>query len=126
MKKIKVFSLTVLFCATMAFGFSTPAYSQHKASPELRIHKRVQKLKQQLELTDDQATKIESIYLDREQKMAHLPKDSTTDPKAFKKQKRAINKNATNQISGLLSEQQRQKWQAMKAKKKQMPAKSEE
>ena len=103
----------------ISISFTTKVFGQkaHGQKAEMRIENRVQKMKDALNLSDDQVAKITTIFRDAQQKVKTV-KTSTTDTVAFKTQRKEINKDAQNQIKQVLSEDQRKKWKDMKKNEK--------
>jgi hypothetical protein len=78
----------------------------------------------QLNLTPDQAAKLEPILADRDQKIAALRADASLAPDAARKQMHAIRQSTEQQLSTVLSPGQLQQLRSMQHshKNQQQPA----
>src|ERR1022692_2973303 len=116
MKLLKKLQILILGLALSGKAFFS-ANAQQKMTPDQRVAARVQKMKDNLNLTPDQVGKITTIYSDAQQKMTAL-RNSGADPASTMQQRKEINKNAETQVSALLTPEQITKWKAMKEQMK--------
>ncbi|HEY4144444.1 hypothetical protein [Pinirhizobacter sp.] len=78
-----------------------------------------QRLTKMLNLTPDQSNKIAAILQQRQQQMASLKSDNGADPMAQRQKVREAMKSSQSQIDAVLTDAQRQQWQAMREKMRQ-------
>ncbi len=101
----------------LALGFGTLAVAQppqaqtHKSDP-IRETKRLSK---ELSLTPDQQSQIGLILADRQQRIAALSADTTSDPKSLRKQRKAIMMDTQQKISAILTPAQQQQLATLKS-----------
>ena len=89
-----------------------PAH-QHRAPNPNRETKRLTK---QLNLTTDQASKVEPIIADRDQKTAALAADTTLSPDARRAQMKALHHDSEKQLAAILTPDQLQQMKSMHRK----------
>lgn len=77
-----------------------------------------EKMKQALNLSDDQVAKIKAIRQEARQKMQALKDDKTKDRAAFKDQRKAIRDDEERKVEALLNKDQLAKYQQMKEQRK--------
>jgi Spy/CpxP family protein refolding chaperone len=68
-----------------------------------------------LNLTDDQKTKVDPILADERQKTSAVMQDATLSPEDKRAKIAEIRKNTTAQLQPILTAEQFQKWQRMRA-----------
>jgi Spy/CpxP family protein refolding chaperone len=89
---------------------------QNQSVPQPRTpdpHRQAMRIARELNLTAQQASQIEPIFAERDQKIATLRGDSSIDPKTARKQMHAIQMNARSQLSSVLTPDQMKQLQAM-------------
>lgn len=101
-------SVAVAQDAATAPAAPTPAAAKHH-----NPHKMVNKMAAELNLTDDQRTKIEPILAERQEKMEALKADTATAPAAKKEQFRAIMKKSNADLAAVLTPEQQEKMKSM-------------
>jgi len=117
MKTVKILSLTLLmsvFCVGMTFAQQQVQQGQKvKATPEERAAKQVDMMKQSLNLTPDQVTKLQTVQtqFNKDQAQARATKNGA--PEDMKAKKDAYNA----QVKSILTPEQYQKYQDMRANK---------
>jgi len=116
MNKLKVFSLAVL-AGILSVGFVPDAKAQGPGGHGQGLENRVQKMKENLNLNDDQVAKVTAILKEQRQKMMAL-RNSGADQAAMKTQRQQSMRDGDAQISALLTPDQRTKWETMKAEMK--------
>jgi len=72
-----------------------------------------------LNLTPDQSNKIAAILQQRQQQFTALKSDSSADPMAQRQKVRDLMKSSQSQIDAVLTDTQRQQWQAQREKMRQ-------
>jgi periplasmic protein CpxP/Spy len=100
-------ALAFMLAGTLAA--SPLAFAQQSAPPAARTadpHRQAARLSKELNLTPDQASKVEPILADRDQKVAALRANTTMAPADAQQQMRAIQKGAQQQLSTILTPQQ--------------------
>jgi protein CpxP len=123
-------TLPLVASLLIAFGVSGAALAQdtpdaaqptgamqghHQPDPEHQA----QRLTKMLNLTPDQSNKIAAILQQRQQQFAALKSDSSADPMAQRQKTRDLMKSSQSQIDAVLTDAQRQQWQAMREKMRQ-------
>lgn len=78
-----------------------------------------QHLTKMLNLTPDQSNKIAAILQQRQQQFTALKSDSSADPMAQRQKMRDLMKSSQSQIDAVLTDAQRQQWQAQREKMRQ-------
>lgn len=73
----------------------------------------VAKMSEKLNLTDEQKTQITPIIADRQQKMEALRADTSTDRREKGQKMRAIYQDSDTKIKAVLTDDQKQKYEAM-------------
>jgi len=117
MKLLKIFRIAIV-AVTISLTGITVGHAQQKMSPDQRVQMRIDKMKTELNLSDDQISKIKPILMDAQQKMMDMRK-SGADPEAMKTQRKSIMMDSDKQITALLNPEQQQKYNTMKAQMKQ-------
>ena len=121
-KTLCLAALTTLFTGSLLVAQqSAPDTTQAPASGASHHHrhhapdpnKQTAHLTKALNLTSDQASKVEPILADRDQKMAALQADTTLSPKDMHKQMRAIHMGTEQQLEGVLTPDQVQQMKSM-------------
>jgi len=101
-------SLALALSGTLAFAQQDTAppapAKQHIRNPEREIAR----LAKRLNLSADQAAKVQPILADRDQKIAALQGDTTISPMIMQQQMRAIHKQAKEQLATILTPDQLQ------------------
>lgn len=118
MKTPFLLSGALLLATSAAFGLPQPlpqeptppaAGARHMPTPD----EIVQRMSQQLNLTDQQKDQIKPIIADRQQKMQALREDTSMErPEKMQKMK-AINQDSDTKIKAILTDEQKQKYEAM-------------
>jgi len=78
-----------------------------------------QHLTKMLNLTPDQSNKIAAILQQRQQQFTALKSDTSADPMAQRQKVREQMKSSQSQIDAVLTDAQRQQWQAIREKMRQ-------
>jgi periplasmic protein CpxP/Spy len=105
MKKVTFAVLGIL----VLLNFNFASAQRRGGNPDKKIEKRVQKMKEDLNLSDDQVNKITAIFKEARQKQVEL-RNSGADSASMRKSMREINKETRSQVKLVLSEEQRKKW----------------
>ena len=116
MKLLKIFRIAFIAVAISLLGI-TNGHAQQKMSPDQRVQMRIDKMKTELNLSDDQMSKIKPVLMDAQEKMMALRK-SGGDPETMKTQRKTIMMDSDKQITALLNPDQQQKYNTMKAQMK--------
>jgi hypothetical protein len=115
MKKLIASFLVIVFISF----FSSQATAQKRgAHADARLQKRVQEMKVQLNLTDEQVTKITAVLKNARQKMA-AARAAGGDSTGMAAKRKAINKNTQHELKLVLTTEQVEKWKALRKSKKQ-------
>jgi periplasmic protein CpxP/Spy len=88
---------------------AAPAHRHHKPNPE----RETARMTKQLNLTSDQAAKVEPILADRDQKMEALWSNTALAPQDKHQQMRAIHQSTQQQLDAVLTPDQVQQLKAM-------------
>lgn len=115
MKKI-IFSLC--FIATVAVNSFAQAEKHPKKSPEERTEKITAKLTKELDLNDDQKTKVKQIVLKREKERASLHEQFQTDKNKFKEANKKNKTAEEDELKGVLTSAQMEKYKTQRAEMK--------
>ncbi|NRF40033.1 hypothetical protein [Pedobacter foliorum] len=112
----------LLIVCGLLFSIVTLAQAQsghHKKmeSPEARAKMSAEKLAKKLDLSKDQRTRVEDIYLEESTAMANESKDETGDKEAKKAAMMKIHSESDAKIMTELTEAQKQKYEAWKMDK---------
>lgn len=89
---------------------STAAPGQH-GMPDPQ--KQTERLTRKLQLTPDQAAKIEAILQNRQQQMQQMRADTSSSPHDQHQKMRALKQDTDSQIEAILTDSQRQQYQQM-------------
>jgi hypothetical protein len=73
----------------------------------------IARLSRKLQLTPDQAARIEPILRNRQQQMQQLQADNTLAPRDRRAKMRSIMQDSNTQLQGVLSDSQKQQYQQM-------------
>jgi len=103
MKKIAVVILLALFQIAVV-------NAQGRFSPK----ERAKDLKDKLELTDDQAKKVEAIYQESTDKVKELRDNNSGDRTELMKVLKPINENTEKRIDSLLTDKQKEQYAKLK------------
>lgn len=109
MKTVKILSLTLLmsiFCAGMSFAQGQKG-QRMQGTPEERSAKRVEMMKESLDLTPDQVTKLQAIQTQFAKDREQASKNNQQDMKAKREAYDA-------QVKSILTPEQYQKYQAQR------------
>ena len=115
-------ALALVLAGSVAFAQQTPAppapdAQQPAAAPHHHRHpspeRETARLTKQLNLTSDQAAKIEPILADRDQKMKDLWSNTALAPQDKHQQMRAIHQSTQQQLDAVLTPDQVQQLKAM-------------
>jgi len=98
------------FQDTPPAGNSDSAHGQH-AMPDPQ--KQTARLSRKLQLTPDQAAKIEPILANRMQQMQQMRADTSSSPRDVHQKMRALKQDTDSQIQAILTDSQRQQYQQM-------------
>ena len=107
--------LTVMFAAVFGWAQENQAppppehHGRHMMSPE----DRTEHLSKALNLTDDQKSKVLSIYQDEQKQMEALRSDNSTSREDRWSKMKQIHENTVSQIKGTLNEDQAKKFDEM-------------
>jgi protein CpxP len=93
-----------------AAGNGNSAPAQH-AMPDPQ--KQTARLSRKLQLTPDQAAKIEPILASRMQQMQQMRADTSSSPRDVHQKMRALKQSTDSQIQAILTDSQRQQYQQM-------------
>ncbi len=88
-----------------------PAGKPDKAG---RAKEKLDKLKTDLALSDDQAAKVQSIMMEQREKMKGVKGDTTLTQEQKKEKMKACRAEVDAKISALLTPEQKTKWEQMK------------
>jgi Spy/CpxP family protein refolding chaperone len=95
-------------------GSPPPASNQHMHAFDAQTQ--LQRLTKQLELTPDQQAKIGPLLQQRDQQLQSLHSDTSLKPADRRAKSMSIIQDSESQISGLLTQPQRDKWKAIREK----------
>lgn len=87
------------------------AASGHHAMPDPQ--KQTARLSRKLQLTPDQAAKIEPILANRVQQIQQMRADTSSSPRDVHQKMRALKQDTDSQIQAILTDSQRQQYQQM-------------
>lgn len=110
-----VFKRLVIFSALAALSILTPVVmAQKQESGENRL----QQMGQQLNLTEDQKTKLKPILQEEAQKLRELKNDTSSSRQEKMQKAKQIHSEYKPQIDAILTPEQQQRWQQMKQEAK--------
>jgi hypothetical protein len=89
---------------------------QHHRGQRMDPDRQLEHLTKTLDLTADQQTQIKPILLDRQQKMQALWQDQSLSRQDRRAKAQAIQQNTQTQLEAALNDQQKQKFEEMRAK----------
>lgn len=118
MKKIVLFAAALLalgpaaVCVSPAWAGQTQSATQQNAHH--RKGARMQRLAQELGLTDAQKTQIKTIMQNTRQQAQSIHKNSALSADQKKEQMQALHKSMRKQVAGVLTKEQKAKWQAIR------------
>lgn len=128
MKRLPVLAALVLsatVCGSALAQQSAPAPAGAQGNPpgasQQHMHKfdaetQLQRLTKQLVLTPDQQTRLRPILEQRDQQLQALHGDTSLKPADRRAKVQSIMQDSENQISGVLTQEQNDKWKAMREK----------
>ena len=93
---------------------AAPTVTRHAPNP----NRQTRQLAKRLSLTPDQATQVEPILVDRDQKIQSLMANTSLDPKSMHHQRRAIMADADQRLSAVLTETQKAKYAQLEASRR--------
>jgi hypothetical protein len=111
----------LLFAATLsatALQAQNTEGKHSKRAPEDKAKMRAQHLDKKLDLTDEQTTKAEQIYLQTAQKMAQIKSQKGDDKQAMGQEMKAIRANTNQQLKAILTAEQWTAKEKMDAERK--------
>jgi len=100
---------------------STPPAGGPPGGPGMRGQAGFDRLAEQLNLTDDQKPKVQSIMKAQMEKIRDLRQDTSLTPEDHKAKMKAIRENTVTQMKAVLTADQFQKWQAMQSQMRNRP-----
>jgi len=110
-----VFKRLVIFSALAALSILTPVVmAQKQESGENRL----QQMSQQLNLTEDQKTKLKPILQEEAQKLRELKNDTSSSRQEKMQKAKQIHSEYKPQIDAILTPEQQQRWHQMKQEAK--------
>lgn len=112
MKKLIVLTIAALFAVT-AFG-----QEKRQSTPEARAEKVTNKMKEKLNLTDEQVAKIKAINLDAAKKKDELKGKGKDQRKEMRTQVKSIEDDRDSKILEVLTEEQKAQYKKMREKSK--------
>jgi len=112
---LALFALSAALCGPVLAQQSAPApagstQNMHKFDAETQL----QRLTKQLTLTPDQQTRIRPVLQQRDQQLQALHGDSSLKPADRRAKAMSIMQDTESQIDGMLTQEQRDKWKAMR------------
>lgn len=96
--------------ATAPTNPTTTTKPSHQASDPQR---QIARLSRKLQLTPEQAAKIEPILRNRQQQMPQLRADNTLAPRDRRAKMRALMQDSNNRLQAVLTDSQKQQYQQM-------------
>ena len=115
----KLFLTLAIAVAGLTAGYAqSTSTAKQKMTPAQRAEKSTAKLQQELSLTADQKQKVYAIELDKANKAEEWHKKNHDARKAMKDQHEAVKKNTDAQLDKVLTAEQKQKLNTLKAEKK--------
>ena len=105
MKKIKVFSITLLIAALVFSAGNAFSQQDSKKTPEERAGKMSEKMKEKLSLSDEQQKQVYDIMLSHVNDMEGL-KNSTEDKTARREKVKALRESTHSKINFILNTDQ--------------------
>lgn len=107
----------------LAFGFAARAQDQTNSPPargqrgaQLREH--LAKVAQELNLTDEQKSKVRAVLQEDREKLQALRADTSLTPAQRKTQLKQIRDDINAKMKGILTAEQYEKWQKMREERK--------
>jgi len=110
-----VFKRLVIFSALAALSILTPVVMAQKQE---NGENRLQQMGQQLNLTEDQKTKLKPILQEEAQKLRELKNDTSSSRQEKMQKAKQIHSEYKPQIDAILTPEQQQRWQQMKQEAK--------
>ena len=110
-----VFKRLVIFSALAALSILTPVVMAQKQE---NGENRLQQMSQQLNLTEDQKTKLKPILQEEAQKLRELKNDTSSSRQEKMQKAKQIHSEYKPQIDAILTPEQQQRWQQMKQEAK--------
>ena len=110
--------------SALFFAMTTAGYSQTQAKPEKtpqeRADNQTKRLTKSLSLTPDQATKVNAVLLDRDNKIKAIEDKyaNSTDKKAMHGEKKAVHDQTDASLKGIFTPEQYTSYTTMKEENK--------
>lgn len=105
----------LLIVCGLLFSVITFAKAQgQQQTPEERAKNNTTRLAEKLNLTDDQKTKVEAIFLDQAKASVKLREEAAGDRDAMRTKMQKLNEETNTKISALLTDDQKKAFEAWK------------
>ena len=123
-RKVCIYALSGLLSLAMAAGSAFaqdnpapspqtyPMHGHHRMDPDTQL----KHMTKQLDLSADQQSQIKPMLESRQQQMQALWQDQSLSQQDRRQKMMAIQQDTSNQIEGVLNDNQKQKYEAMQAK----------
>jgi Spy/CpxP family protein refolding chaperone len=108
---------SLLACTTIASAQDTPKQGKKGRGPT--VEQRVDRLNQEVTLTDDQKTKVTALYEDENKKMRELRQDTSLDQQARRDKAVEMRKETDKKMKDILKPDQFAKYQKMQEEMRQ-------
>ena len=119
MRKLMIVSLLALMC------FVSQSFAQEKNG----LERRIQRLKAELNLSDEQVEQVKQVYIERAEELRaiQMEEKESDDVNGKEKrqartgnenQRRQLNKKMKEKLAGILNEDQMEKYEALQAKRR--------
>jgi len=112
MKPFKIFQIASI-CIGISVAGVTVSHAQGRMTPEQRVQNKLDKMKSELNLSDDQVGKLKPIMIKEQEEMMKL-RNNGTDPETMKTERKKIASEYQKQITAVLTPEQQQKLKTMK------------
>jgi periplasmic protein CpxP/Spy len=114
MKKLLMIAAIFTIVSFSADAQQQRKRGQERVSPEKRAEMRADRLSEQLDLTEEQKTKIYEIHLERAKAQQELGETRREQMKEQRESRQDVRKEQQAEVENILTPEQKQKWQELR------------
>jgi Spy/CpxP family protein refolding chaperone len=113
MKMTKTLALAALVAGSLLAGTALQAQDAPKEKPAMHGRPNADQIAKELNLTDDQKTKVKAVLDDQQTKMKALREDKSLSKEDRQTKSKEIREATQTKIKAILTPEQAEKWQKM-------------
>lgn len=111
------FLLSLAVAATVVTGSFSTAVAQAPGKAKMNIDQRLDRMKSQLALSDDQVTKLKAIFEEQKAAIDPIFQDQTLTPEQKREKAKPISQATRQKIADVLTPEQKAKMKELRAQK---------